>query len=278
MFERQVDRGLGTTYERFAVYNWLESLADRYVFHTILEGPGDGVAGIPGIHSLPLAQRGCQVTVALAEEDELRLARRAWNAQGCLPQAEFVRARGLCSPFDSHSFDLAWNFNRLPFLDPPALVAEMSRVSCRYVALIVPNRHNYGFPARRLYHRRTGLAWPYGDIAVMDPDTVKRLLKDAQLRVLEVRWVDVPWWPDIIDPVEWLRAMIPGAGRLRRASHTRNHNYCWTADTLPYFDPVGHADVHRRMHRLGFLERWGGPRWFFAHHFAILAERNNATV
>ena len=57
---REEDRGLGTTFERFAIYKWLDSVADRYAVYTVLEGPGDGVAGILGIHSIPLARRGCE--------------------------------------------------------------------------------------------------------------------------------------------------------------------------------------------------------------------------
>jgi hypothetical protein len=225
---READRGLGTTFERFAIYNWLESVADRYTLHVVLEGPGDGVAGIPGIHSIPLARRGCEVTVALASPAEADLARRVWVTQGCLAQGDFVCVRGFPLPFPSRRFDLVWNFNRLPFLDPRPLVGEMARLSRRYVALVVPNRRNYGFPARRLYHRRTRLSWPYGNTAVMDPGTACGLLEEAGLREPEA---------------------------------------------LPYFDSVAHADLHRRMHRLGWLER-ACPvplQVPFAHHFAVLA-------
>jgi hypothetical protein len=268
---READRGLGTTFERFAIYNWLESVADRYTLHVVLEGPGDGVAGIPGIHSIPLARRGCEVTVALASPAEADLARRAWAAQGCLAQGDFVCVRGFPLPFPSRRFDLVWNFNRLPFLDPRPLVGEMARLSRRYVALVVPNRRNYGFPARRLYHRRTRLSWPYGNTAVMDPGTACGLLEEAGLRALEVRWLDVAWWPDLLDPVAWLAAMVPAAGR--RFAHSRRDGYRWEPEALPYFDSVAHADLHRRMHRLGWLERIR-PALLqvpFAHHFAVLA-------
>lgn len=273
---READRGLGTTFERFAIYKWLESVADRYTVHAVLEGPDDGVVGIPGIHSIPLARRGCEVTVALEEPAEAALARRAWAAQGCLARGNFVCVRGLSLPFPSRCFDLVWNFNRLPFLDPPVLVKELARLSRRYVALVVPNRRNYGFPARRLYHRRTCLPWPYGNTAVMDPGTVRGLLQEAGLRVLEARWLDVPWWPDLLDQVAWLTAMVPGARRL--LSRTRRDGYLWEPEDLPYFDPVAYADLHRRMRRLGWLERvCPAPLQVpFAHHFAVLAVREDA--
>jgi len=274
----EVDRGLGTTFERFAIYAWLKHIADHYTIHTVLEGPGDSVAGIPGIHSIPLAQIGCEVTVSLENPAETTLARRVWAAQDCLEQARFSCSRGLSLPFPSEHFDLVWNFNRLPYLAPEPLVAEMVRLSRRYVALVVPNRRNYGFPARRLYHLRTGLPWTSGDMAVMTPRAVHKLLQRAGLRILETRWLDVPWWPDIIDPIAWLAAMIPGAGKLLARGQRdgdRRRGYRWEPEGLPYFDPSAYAGIHQRMQRLGWMERaW--PSWLqtpFAHHFAVLAAR-----
>ena len=274
---RDSDRGLGTTFERFAVYKWLEEVAARHSFHTVFEGPGDGVAGIPGIHSLPLAQKGHPVTVALESSAEIALARKAWACQAESGLADFICVLGLDLPFPSHSFDLVWNFNRLPYLSPSALVAEMARVSSQYVALVVPNRRNYGFPARRLYHRRTRLPWPYGNTEVMDPAVVHRLLDDVGLRVLEVSWVDVPWWPDVLDPGAWLAAMVPGTERLLASG--KQEGYCWTPDSLPYFDSETYSELHKRMWRLGWLERMR-PALFqipFAHHFAVLAVRQDAS-
>jgi hypothetical protein len=268
-----VDRGLGTTFERFAIYQWLEDVVSRYPIQTALEGPGDGVAGIPGIYSIPLAQNGCKVTIALENKKSLAQARPAWNAQGC--RADFICVQGTLLPFPDHSFDLVWNFNRLPFLDARALVTEMTRLSRRYVALVVPNRRNYGFPARWLYHKRTGRPWIYGNTKVMHPSTVQELLTEVGLQSLETHWLDVPWWPDIIDPIAWLRAMIPGAGRVLSSDQQNGGGYQWKPNNLPYFDPATYPDVHRRMHRLGWMER-RLPQLLqtpFAHHVAVLAVR-----
>ncbi len=265
------DTGLGTTYERFALNAWLARLVDKYPIRKVLEGPGDGIAGIPGVSSLVLGRLGIDVVVVLEDMTAIELARKGWQSQDALDRAQFLCSSDSRIPVAANQFDLVWNFNRLPFLDPQALVTDMARLSRRYVALVVPNRRNYGFPARRLYHRRTGLPWSYGDAAVMAPSAVRRLLEEAGLRVLETRWLDVPWWPDIIDPVAWLVAMVPGAARL--LSSDRRDGYRWEPDDLPYFDPTAYADVHQRMQRLGWMERVL-PTWLqapFAHHFAVLA-------
>ncbi|MCK4408767.1 MAG: hypothetical protein KAW67_01695, partial [Candidatus Eisenbacteria sp.] len=59
------DTGLGTTYERIAVARLLAGLADRYTIGKVLEGPTDGITGISGLNSIPLAQRGASVELVL---------------------------------------------------------------------------------------------------------------------------------------------------------------------------------------------------------------------
>jgi hypothetical protein len=269
------DCGLGTTFERYAIYRWLEDVAERYSIRTVLEGPGDGVAGIPGIHSIPMAQKGCETTIVLGDLKSLAQARRAWAAQEC--SGNFICVQEVPLPFPDHSFDLVWNFNRLPFVGTESLVSEMTRLSRRYVALVVPNRRSYGFLARRLYHRHTGEPWIYGDTTVMALGPVRRILERAGLNIVETRWVDVPWWPDIIDPVAWLRAMIPAVGHLFSTDRKTSDGYRWEPDALPYFASTGYDDVHRRMRRLGWMERsWPALMQMpFAHHFAVLATKES---
>jgi hypothetical protein len=276
MTHKAYDIGLGTTYERFALNAWLMQSMGEYPLRTVLEGPGDGMAGILGLNSLVFGRQRIRVVVVLEDMMAIDLARKGWRSQHCLDCVQFLCSPGGRIPIAADQFDLVWNFNRLPFYDPRALVVEMVRLSRRYVALVVPNRRNYGFPARRLYHRRTRLPWPHGNTAVMDPGTVRGLLEEAGLRVLEVRWLDVPWWPDILDPTEWFSAMVPGARRL--LSHDQRDRYCRGPEDLPYFDPLAYADLHQRMHRLGWLERVL-PALLqvpFAHHFAVLAVKESA--
>ena len=75
--------------------------------------------------------------------------------------------------------------------------------------------------------------------------------------------------------------MVPGARRLlprNQRDGERRDGYRWEPDALPYFDAETYADVHRRMLRLGWMERtWPGLLQMpFAHHFAVLAEREDA--
>jgi hypothetical protein len=76
------DTGLGTTYERVAVAQLLEDLGRRYTIGSVLEGPTDGITGIRGLNSVPLAQAGASVELLLGDADEVGLARRAWETLG----------------------------------------------------------------------------------------------------------------------------------------------------------------------------------------------------
>jgi len=271
MTSRVGDIGLGTTYERFALNAWLAHLLDNYPFLSVLEGPGDGMTGIPGLNSLIFGRRGLDVAIVLADEEAVHLARRGWRSQECLKYARFLRAADGRIPVTAEQFDLVWNFNRLPFSAPQELIAEMVRTSRRYVLLCAPNRYSYGFLARRLHHRLTGKPWSYGNIDVMNVKTVVNLLSEFDMQILETTWLDAPWWPDIIDISEFVTDLAPflsGVLKKRGAS-----TYFWNPEHLPYFDAVAYPEVHERIHNLFFIER-SGADWLkpvFAHHFGVFA-------
>ena len=272
-----LDIGLGTTYERFALNAWLAQLADRYPLRTVLEGPGDGITGIPGLNSLPFGRRGIEVVVVLEGGTAVELARRGWRSQGCVGRVQFLCATDGRFPCAANRFDLVWNFNRLPFFDPQALIAEMARVSRRYVLLFVPSQRNYGFLARRLHHRLTGKPWPYGNTDVMELGKVVGLLSELGLQVLETVLLDAPWWPDIIDISEFVADLLPFLSGL--VPQRGPSAYRWDPEHLPYFDPEIYPGVHERIRRLFFIER-SRVDWLkrcFAHHFGVLAAKQGAT-
>src|SRR5512146_1155000 len=94
------NEGLGLVYERLVLNDYLDRLVSRHTLHTVLEAPIFGMAGVSGINSVRLAQRGCAVT--LVDDNPLRLAgiERIWGELN-------LRATFVC-----HS-----DFARLPFPD-----------------------------------------------------------------------------------------------------------------------------------------------------------------
>jgi hypothetical protein len=270
------DKGLGTTYERVAVARLLEGLAKRYSIGNVLEGPTDGITGIRGLNSIPLAQAGARVELRLRDRDELELASTAWGAQGLADRLETRLLEGESLDAPERAYDLVWNFNSLPQVErPDSLVREMCGASRELVLIFTSNTWNYGFPVHRLHHRASGEEWSHGDISTMDARKIAALLRSEGFRIEETLLVDVPWWPDIDSPIEEVAAtFVPFLKRLEGGSK-RLESYTWTVESLPYFDPERRAALERKLRRHFLIEnaRWCPLRVFFAHHRGVLARR-----
>jgi len=272
----QKDTGLGTSYERVAVARLLAGLADRYTISKVLEGPTDGITGISGLNSVPLALAGASVDLVLGNPDEVALAERAWEALGLSDRVAIRAADGDSLGVEPRSHDLVWNFNSLPQVaSADALLDEMCEASSRFVMVFVSNTWNYGFPIHRLHHKVAREPWSHGNISVMNASAVARKLSDRGFKVVERLLVDVPWWPDIDSPIEevaatflpFLKRFVSGSKRLER--------YTWTIDTLPYFDDERLASLLSDIEKHFAIENTGFKplQIFFAHHRGVLAQR-----
>ncbi len=269
------DTGLGTTYERYALNKLLSRLAQELDIRTVLEGPFDGMTGIAGLNSLVLARRGAKVCVVLPDQDMANQAERAWEATGCRSRGTFVVSAEPTLRFPTNSFDLVWSFNVISRLENfDDVLDEMLRVSRRYVLLFVPNRQNYGFWLHRLHHWVSGEAWDHGPVELLSPRPWQRILSERGLRVYKPMWVDVPWWPDIVDISQMMVDFFPFLKPLAPKARPESR-YCWDARNLPYFDPARYPEVHARMERLSFIEKSRLPvvKNLFAHHVGILGEK-----
>jgi len=274
------DTGLGTTYERVAVARLLARVAAEREIHTVLEGPTDGITGISGLNSVPLAQRGAHVELVLGGEEEVALARRAWDALGLSDRLTLRAADGDSLGAGGRKFDLVWNFNSLPQVaDPDALLGEMCEASSRYVMVFVSNTKNYGFPIHRLHHKAAGEDWSHGDISGMNAGRIATELSKRGFDVVEKLLVDTPWWPDIDSPIEEVAATFLPFLRKRLSGGTeRLEHYTWTIDTLPYFDEERLERLMAEIEKHFVIERSNLPllKLLFAHHRGVLAERRGS--
>lgn len=270
------DTGLGTSYERIAVARLLERLAERHTIHRVLEGPTDGITGISGLNSIPLAQRGASVELVLGDEAEVALAERAWSALGLRDRVNIRAANGDALGVDPRSYDFVWNFNSLPQVaSVDALLDEMCEASSRFVMVFVSNTWNYGFPIHRLHHRAEGEAWSHGNISVMNTRVIARKLAERGFEVVERLLVDTPWWPDIDSPIEEVAATFLPFLKQRVSGSKRLERYTWTIDTLPYFDEERRAALLTDLEKHFAIENTNFTplKIFFAHHRGVLARR-----
>jgi SAM-dependent methyltransferase len=235
------------------------------------------MAGIAGLNSLPLGLGGAHVTLMLPDHARAELARSIWQHHAPDAILETVEAwDGARLPFEDGQFDLAWNFNVMTRPDDPrTLLAEMARVSRRYVLLFVPNRLNYSFGVHRLHHRVAREPWDHGRVDLMHPEPWRRWLGELGLKVRETIWVDCPWWPDIVDFGQLIADFCPLLKGLARRARPENR-YRWEGDELPYYRLDDHPEIRRRLDRLSYFEttRIGWLKRRFAHHVGLLAAKD----
>jgi hypothetical protein len=154
-------------------------------------------------------------------------------------------------------------------------LAEMKRVSSRYVMVCIPNRSNYAFWLHRLHHRIAREPWDHGKIEWMSPEPWRKMFAGLDMKVLETCWLDCPWWPDIVNPAKMIVDFFPFMRKFVKRAHPENRSF-WNLDELPYYRPLEYAEVHQRMASLAFFENspYGWLQRRFAHHFCILAAKN----
>ncbi len=254
----------------------LERFAGRHDVKRVLEGPLDGITGIGGLNSIPLAQRGAHVDLLLAETDQAELAGRIWSGLGLSDRVNIRVSDGDLLSAPGRAYDLVWNFNALPQSpDPAKLVEEMCAASERYVMIFVSNTLNYGFPVHRLHHRAAGEEWSHGEISSMNVRLIESLLADHGFSPLERLVVDTPWWPDIDSPIEEVIATFLPFLKSRVSGSKRLEHYTWRWDDLPYFVPEKRDLLLREIGKHFAIERSApGPlKLLFAHHRGVLAER-----
>jgi len=267
------NEGLGLVYERLVLNDYLDRLVSHYNIHTVLEAPIFGMAGVSGINSVRLAQRGCAVTLVDDNAERLRGIARIWSELNL--RATFVHHTDFARlPFDDRAFDLAWEWAALWYLpNADALLHELARVSRKLVFVATPNRVQVGYLMRKYVLERDFVN--YVDERWADINRIKNVIRDSRLEIVEEGVLDVPPWPDTVMPAaqvlrrlgiksKKLDAQFSGAG--------------WQWSTMDYY--LGRRpELKALIDRYTFLERAPIPwqlKAIWAHHRYVLAQVQNA--
>jgi ubiquinone/menaquinone biosynthesis C-methylase UbiE len=271
---KRYDLGLGTTYERLSLNNYLRTLIDSYVITSVLEGPFDGMKGIVGINSLIFGKYGIKTTVCLPTQEAIEFATMIWGKERCLNKVTFIHNSKLSLEDITGSFELVWNFAVLPHVpDYKKVIDEMIKLSHRYILIFVSNKLNYGFWLHYAYHKLTKEQWDHGDIWLMNTKLIADYLRAQGLKIIDRPFIDVPWWPDLDLPIgDILTSFMPFLRRY--VQHTKHAKYYkWSIENLPYFG--FNEDMIRIMAKHGFIERSkiNVIKYIFAHHQGVLATK-----
>jgi len=252
--------GLGTAYERRAIYRRILRWSERTRPASAAEGPLDGMAGMPGLHLIPLARQGVPITVILPSSAALERVRTVYARAGLERQLRTIESDEV--PPDCR-FDWLLAFNALPLArDWRALLSALSTRAER-LALFVSHPWSYGTWIRRA--SRIASRVPKAEL--FDHGATRAHALESELRSLgrieDVAWVDCPWWPDLfVEAGETLAGSV-GIDRPLRFVYDE-FSFPFTSDPLP-------QDLARRL-RLhpNFETSRLAPA--FAHHRAYLVK------
>jgi SAM-dependent methyltransferase len=261
------NEGLGVVYERFILNDYLEQLVDEYGIRTVLEAPLYGMAGVSGVNSVRLAQRGCDVTLVDCVEERLNGVARIWRELE-LP-AHFVLQQDFAHlPFKDNSFDLAWEWAGLWYLpDAETLLRELARVSRRLVFVAMPNSLQVGYLLRKYLIDRD--FFDTVDERWVQMGRIKSVLRGVGVRFVDQGVLDVPPWPDTVMPAaEVLRRL--GINSRRLEAQFSGDEWSWS--TMAYYLDQ-EPDLYDRVIKYAWLDRASIPwqlKLVWAHHRYIL--------
>jgi len=213
------DVGLGTAYERWAVYELLKRWLEPLDVATALEGPVDGMAGIPGLHLIPAAVRGARVTVVVPDAEAAEVVRGVYRTVGLEDRLEVIAS----AAWPEEIFDVVLTYNALPSVpDWRGHLAEAARRARRRLFVSVTHPASYGVFLRKALR----LAQPgprplelFDHPATRPGALVPELSRHG--RLVGDAYVDCPWWPDLfVETGETLLSgtlgRLPFGGRFRR--------------------------------------------------------------
>ncbi len=247
--------------------DYLDTIADRHNIKTVLEAPLYGMAGVSGINSVRLAERGCQVTLVDSNPERLEGVTNIW-ARLNLP-ATFVHHEDFEHlPFDDNSFDLAWEWAGLWYLpNAAALLQELVRVSRRLVFVAMPNNLQVGYLLRKYVIDRD--FFPTVDEKWVQMERIKKTLKAAGVTFIDEGVLDVPPWPDTVMPAA---EVLKRLGIKSKKLNDQFTGQGWSWSTMAYY--LGEQpDLRERVMKYAWLDQAPLPwqlKAIWAHHRYVL--------
>jgi len=261
------NEGLGVVYERFILNDYLDSLVDRYGVQTVLEAPLYGMAGVSGINSVRLAERGCDVTLVDNNRERMEGVQNIW-ARLNLPARFLLHYDFAHLPFADNTFDLAWEWAGLWYLpDAESLLRELARVSRKLVFVAMPNNIQVGYQMRKYVIDRD--FFPTVDERWVQMGRIKRTLQSAGVQFVDEGVLDVPPWPDTVMPAA---EVLKRLGIRSKKLDDQFTGEGWTWNTMAYY--LGEEpDLRERVMKYAWLDHAPVPwqiKTVWAHHRYVL--------
>jgi ABC-type transport system substrate-binding protein len=174
------------------------------------------------------------------------------------------------SGFADGEFDLAWNFVTWTELqDPVRYLAEMKRISSKYVMLVTCNNFQPGYPWHRFLHKLYGFQWNHGNVEYNHITRVKRLFRRIELKLIEFGAIDTPGWPDPSGPRDVRLHRRFGS----RKEETSKKKPEWEVPFIKYVETGNYPDWMKALGRWDMTFRRGVFKLPLSHLFYVLGEK-----
>jgi hypothetical protein len=257
------DLGLGTAYERVAIYRLFERWSAGLRIETACEGPVDGVTGMPGLHLLGFAHHGIPVTVCHPDDDALARVRALYRRQGVDHLLSTKRLPADATP--TGPFDVLVSFNALPYAeDWRDSLEDLFRADARWLFIVLTNPASYGTHLRRAQRTVRNEA----TVELFDHESTRPGIIEPELarhgRVVAHDYFDCPWWPNFYRRD---REAGPDDGAASR--------FTFDAEHFPFFeDQPRYAETMRALRMQPAFDRAPARvARIFAHLHGYLVER-----
>jgi hypothetical protein len=273
------DLGLGTAYERVAIYKLFERWCKALSIHTACEGPLDGMAGIPGLHLLGLAKKGVSVTVCLPQDDALARVRTLYRRFGV--DSRLTTRVLSVDAIPADPVDALVSYNALPYVsDWRAYLDRLFAARARWFLVVVSNPVSYGTYLRRLQRtaRRENV------VELFDHEAARETAIEPELsrrgRIVAHDYLDCPWWPDFLLPARKnlageLIGKVRGALGASAASAAAERRFVFDEQNYPFFEgEAGYEETMRAIRWHPVFDSAPTPvARFFGHLHSYLVEK-----
>jgi hypothetical protein len=188
----------GVTYDRYVLYQLHRILTSELQLKKVVDMPSHGAKAAGSLYAIGFGASGCDVTVVNPEIEMLY----GWEFLGLQDKVATINdINPYRTGIPDNEFDLGFNFVTWTELKyPQAFLAEMNRISKKYVLLVTCNNFQPGYPWHRFLHKIFGFEWNHGQVEYNHITRVKKLFKQTGLKVVEYGAIDTPGWPDPSGP------------------------------------------------------------------------------
>lgn len=262
--------GLGSSYERIILNDFLLTLKRKYGIKSVLEAPIFGFTGITGLNSIALHKDGCDLDLVDDNHERMLLVENMLRTLDVNVKTTVVNSFETL-PFEDKSFDLSWNFSALWFVhDLSAFLTELSRLTNKVILICVPNQSGLGYK-----WQKANTDVPHDivfDENNISPERVKTILTKLDWKFMGDNYIDCPLWPDIGMNKEKFLGKYISKLKLTKKEIKPRQSIC----ILNYYKGL-EPDFPNKMKKYALFEKYAPMQFkkIWSHHHWLLFERKN---